>query len=512
MATFTVTNISNISVTPVNQTVFPAGSGLAVTSTTCSGLLAPRQSCTMQVSLQAPPAGRAVATALKVWAQPSADGVEYPISFTVTPGLPTITLVPVGHGGLPALRDPIVATSNGEWLVLGGSTGGFHDFNSPDFTTNIYVYNPNTAQTYSLSYAAAGVPLTVQQQLTSTEPDFLQDGDTLYIIGGYANLAAGVYTTVNTITSINIPNAIASVKAGTSLASSIVFRTDIPQFKVTGGQIGKIGNYFYLAFGQDCEGDYCAASQTYTNTIYQFTTTPLLTSVNFGNIVTHSDNDGSGWRRRDYTLVPFMQGGTETLFAMGGPFTPGANAVVWTNGILFDVNINSNQNFINQQANQYLVPHLSMYSASSNTSYVATFAGLSNLYWAPSGLKYDNTTPYGNVLDLISLDASGNVQEYLNLQPLCSGQPLASCLYMGLSAEFIPVADYYDSRDILQLDQISSTSPTLVGYVYAGLVSTVQEIFGGPNNATNNTYAVYVTPAGSGATSWLNVTNLEPGN
>ena len=49
-----------------------------------------------------------------------------------------------------------------------------------------------------------------------------------------------------------------------------------------------------------------------------------------------------------------MSGSIETLFAMAGPFTQSpTDALVWTNGISFMENMDANDNFINQQANQY---------------------------------------------------------------------------------------------------------------------------------------------------------------
>ena len=135
------------------------------------------------------------------------------------------------------------------------------------------------------------------------------------------------------------------------------------------------------------------------------------------------------------------------------------------------------------------------------------------MYWSSSGLVNNPTTPYGNILDLIRVDAAGNTQEYANLTPMCSGQPLSNCLYMGLGALFIPVDHYYDNRHILQLDELPQDTPTLVGYIYGGLVSTGQDIFGAsPNAVTNQVYEVYVTPSKVGAVNWQNITNLYLGN
>ncbi|MDR3476741.1 MAG: hypothetical protein P4M14_01755 [Gammaproteobacteria bacterium] len=513
-ATFTVTNMTTkVSVTVIDQSSFP--SGLSISSSTCGNLLAPGQSCTIQLVLNAESTGKTISTALKEWAKPSADAVQYPINITVTSGIPSLTLVPVNSSKLPALRDPVVAKNASNWLIVSGSLIAFHDFTNV-FNSDIYVYNPVTTQIDSVNISSTNLPVAVQNQLASSDPEFLQDGDTLYIIGGFYNVPnTATFITLNTITAINVPGMIRAVmNHETNLAPYVNYNTSIPEFQVTGGQLGKIGNYFYLAYGQRCEGFYCGTLQAYTNTIYQFSADPSLSSITIVNSVRHNALDGSGWRRRDYSLAPFKLGNTDTLFALGGPFTPGNFALVWTNGINFNSNLQSNDNFINQQANQYLSPHLSMYSANSNTSYVASFSGLSNLYWGANGLVFDNTTPYGNVMDLISADASGNVQEYANLQPLCSGQPLASCLYMGLSAEFIQApSQNYDNRFILQLDQLPQTTPTLVGYIYGGLLSPSQTIFGtNQSYVTNQVYAVYVVPTGSNTVSWKNITNLYPGN
>ena len=69
----------------------------------------------------------------------------------------------------------------------------------------------------------------------------------------------------------------------------------------------------------------------------------------------------------------------------------------------------------------------------------------------------------------------------------------------------------------MQLDQLPANTKTLVGYLYAGLLSPVQDVFSstpppnGPSYTTNTVYAVYLVPAGSGAGTWKNVTNMNPG-
>lgn len=524
LATFTVTNVSNTKLIAEDISHFPDDSGLSVISTTCGELLEPQDNCTLQLSLDAKWTGDTITTALKIWAKPRFDIAYYPIHVHVTRSVPEITLkavTPSPHKPqLEKFREPMVAKHAGKWLILSGSYGNFHDFDN-DFNPDIYVYDPHTGKIKSVVIADTNLPDDVKKQLSSSVPVFTQDKDTLYIVGGYYNdKQAQTYKTLNTVTLVDVPGMMEAVLAGnTNLKRFVAYcseNTTTPcpdNFQVTGGQLEKLGHHLYLTYGHNCEGFYCAISQVYSNAIYKFIAKPNYhhNTVYIKNIdsVVHDNLDGSGWRRRDYSLAPFKWHGADALLAMAGPFTPGPNADVWTNGIIFNQHIEYDSNFMSQQANQYANANLAMYSAKTDTSYVATFAGLSNLYWSQDGLVYDNTTPYGNILDLISADHHG-VREYVHFDPMCSDKPLIKCLYMGIGAEFIPANDYYDHRGVLELDELPSHHKTLVGYIYGGLVSYSQEPFDDTDETfvTNQVYEVYVKPSAQGKVDWQNVTNV----
>lgn len=80
---YTITNIaSQVSFTAIDQSLFPANSGLSILSDTCGGLLAPGQSCNIDVQL-APTMAQRILAAVRVWAKPSADGVQSPLDINV---------------------------------------------------------------------------------------------------------------------------------------------------------------------------------------------------------------------------------------------------------------------------------------------------------------------------------------------------------------------------------------------------------------------------------------------
>jgi len=114
-ATYTVTNrASKISLTVIDQTRFPSGSGLSILSSTCGTLLSPGQSCVLTLQLQAPPTPQTISFELREWAKPSADGVRLPIVITIQES-PTL-LVAAGQD-LTSSQPPLLAIS-----TSGGST------------------------------------------------------------------------------------------------------------------------------------------------------------------------------------------------------------------------------------------------------------------------------------------------------------------------------------------------------------------------------------------------------
>jgi hypothetical protein len=107
----------------------------------------------------------------------------------------TVDLVPVASTGLPPLHSFAVGTANQRWLIFGGRTNGLHlfvrssgngDVPPPNaFPTSlannlIFVIEPATQKVWS-----ATLPPAYADQMAATNPEFYQDGDTLYVMGGY---------------------------------------------------------------------------------------------------------------------------------------------------------------------------------------------------------------------------------------------------------------------------------------------------------------------------------------
>lgn len=90
---------------------------------------------------------------------------------------------------LPGLHSFAFAQHDGKWLIIGGRTDGLHArqpfaaFPNTDNNTNIYVADVNTKQVWKASLS--GLPTNILEQLQSTNMNFHQIEDTLYVVGGY---------------------------------------------------------------------------------------------------------------------------------------------------------------------------------------------------------------------------------------------------------------------------------------------------------------------------------------
>lgn len=83
-ATFTITNItSRVTLTAVDQSQFPSGSGLSIVSSTCGNPIGPGQTCNIIIQLRAPSTPQIISAQLSEWAKPSIDHVCFPFTIAI---------------------------------------------------------------------------------------------------------------------------------------------------------------------------------------------------------------------------------------------------------------------------------------------------------------------------------------------------------------------------------------------------------------------------------------------
>ncbi|WP_321538775.1 Kelch repeat-containing protein [Flavobacterium piscinae] len=223
----------------------------------------------------------------------------------------SLELNPVTINGLPGLHSFAFGQSDGKWLIIGGRLDGLHArqpfnaFPASNNNSSLYVVDKMTQQSWSVSLSS--LPTGIREQLQSTNMNFYQDGDTLYIIGGYAfSVSANDHITFDKLTAIDVPNLINAIINNLPITNYFK-QISNTIFAVTGGQLGKINTTFYLVGGHRFDGRYNPMgnptfTQTYTNQIRKFTIDNSGTQLSFSLI--EQITDPIHLHRRDYNLVP----------------------------------------------------------------------------------------------------------------------------------------------------------------------------------------------------------------
>jgi hypothetical protein len=406
-----------------------------------------------------------------------------------------ICIEPINIPGLGGLQAYAFGQHNGKWLVVGGRLDGLHrrqPFAAFDIAGNnnqLIVIDPVSQQKWTAPTTSLSVAL--QEQLSSTNMEFHQEGNYLYIIGGYGyNTASAARKTFDNLTAIDVPSVINAIISGTSFTNSFRQISDT-QFGVTGGHLKKINNTFYLIGGNKFDGNYNPMgnptyTQVYTDAIRKFNLSDNGTTITITHLPTITD--AVNLHRRDYNAVPqILPNGTEGITAFSGVFQPSVDLP-----FLNCVNIDSTTYIVNnsfqQYYNHYHCAVLPLYSATNNEMHSVFFGGIAQYYDSLGVLVQDNNVPFVKTIARVTRNSNGTMAEYK--------LPLEMPSLLGAGAEFIPIQSVPQfSNEVLKLDDFTTDS-TLVGYIYGGISSTAANVFftntGSQSSASNQIFKVYV--------------------
>lgn len=398
----------------------------------------------------------------------------------------TVELNPITINGLPGLHSFALGQSQGKWLIIGGRLDGLHArqpfnaFPASNNNSSIYVVDRTTLQSWSVSLST--LPTGIKEQLQSTNMNFYQDDDTLYITGGYAfSNSVNDHITFDKLTAIDVPGLVNAIQNNMPI-SSFFKQISNSIFAVTGGQLGKIGNTFYLVGGHRFDGRYNPMgnptfTQTYTNQIRKFTIDNSETQLSFSLV--EQITDPIHLHRRDYNLVPqvFPDGD------LGYTIFSGVFQINQDLPFLYPVDVKASghlpQTFFNQYLSHYHSGKVGLFESTSNTMHSLFFGGMSQYFYNGTTLVQDNLVPFIKTISRVTREASGNLTEY----KLPNEMPL---LY-GAGAEFIPNLSLpHFSNEVIKLDEITEDQ-FVIGYLVGGIISTSLNPFSA--NQTNTTTA-----------------------
>lgn len=409
-----------------------------------------------------------------------------------------IAIEPMNISGLGGLQAYAWGQHNGKWLVIGGRLDGLHRrqpfaaFDVAGHYNQLIVVDPVAQQKWSAPLSS--LPIGLQEQLSSTNMEFFQEGDYLYLVGGYGySKTFADHTTYPNLSAIKVPDVINAVINGTSFTTNFRQITDT-MFAVTGGYLNKIYNTFYLTGGQKFIGRYNPMGPTHGPGFIQEYTNAIRKFKIFDNGVTLSVThlsaiiDATNLHRRDYNVVPqIMPTGQEGLTAFSGVFQVGVD-LPYLNCVNIDSTGHTVNNAFSQYYNHYHCAHIPIYSASNNEMHTVFFGGIAQYYDSLGILVQDNNVPFVKTIARVTRDASGTMAEYK--------LPIEMPSLLGAGSEFIPVENLPNyNNEVLKLDDFIADT-TLVGYIYGGISSTAANIFftntGTQSSASSQIFKVFL--------------------
>jgi hypothetical protein len=356
------------------------------------------------------------------------------------------------------------------------------------------VYNPTTGK-----INMAPVPKAYQYQLSSTNMCGCQVGDILYGCGGYGKNAAGNYVTYNGFFAINVPKMIDSIlNRRINNLSQLIVSTTNNDMAVTGGELLKVGNYFYVVMGQNFTGEYAGPSSTqvYTDEIRQFSVMNTGSALKASLVKRFNDNNRpdstSRFHRRDLNVVPIINyDGKAGLAVYGGVFTQKVNGI-WQNPVYLTQDASNKpvvtlDSSFSQKYNQYGCAQVQVYDPVSRTMITNLVGGIS--YYSDAGLP-DPNAPFVKIISSIYKYPNGTTSEV----PSGANNSLAD--FVGAEAHFVPLKNYLlaGSSDIIDFSKFASGTPQLVGYMFGGIKSTARQSSTiNPTMANKTLYGVYLS-------------------
>ncbi len=397
-----------------------------------------------------------------------------------------IQLISVNINGLPGLHSFAYAKHENTWLLIGGRKDGLHarqPFNSfpqSQNNTTLYVVDIVTKQIWSKELTELSVGM--KEQLQSTNMNFHQVGDTLYIIGGYAfSPTANNHITFPNLTTIQVSEVIQAIKQNNPIGNFFKQYSD-QQFAVTGGHLVHINDTFLLVGGHRFDGRYNPMgnptyTQSYTNQVRRFFINNSGSAINVNHITPITDE--IHLHRRDYNLIPRIDKNEQLGFTISsGVFQANADLP-----FLYPVDINSN--FVNPitSFNQYLSNYhsavASLFESQTKTQYTLFFGGMSRYFYQGDSLIQDNNVPFTNTISAIKRTSDTDLIE-IKL-------PITMPSLKGASAEFILNESVPTiQEEFIDLNNITSDTVS-IGYIVGGIQSSSLNPF--TNNQTSTTSA-----------------------
>ncbi|MFO1039481.1 MAG: hypothetical protein U1E45_21760 [Geminicoccaceae bacterium] len=398
-------------------------------------------------------------------------------------------------GRLPTLQAFAMGQYGKYWVLLGGRTNGLHNFtndplkNFPPSEQNrkVWVVDPTNWRVWSRSITGSGLSADQVDQLSATNYEDYQSGNTLYVVGGYGYLrSARKFVTFPVMTAVDLPDLITWVQQPSKSPSlaKLIRQTRSETLRVTGGEMTMFGKRAVLAFGQDFAGGYGdpKAVQTYTGQLRSFDIVDDGKRLAIADIeASPAKPDLTNFRRRDYSLMSYLDGGQAKAAALAGVFT--ASGGVFTVPVEFGPSgVPRQQNpaapgTFKQGMNSYDSATLGIYDRSSGATHTVLFGGISYVTYDYKTRTFvpDSNVPFtSQVTDLVR-DRQGRYRQYLfyNGFPKVSGPDVARYLFGAEARTFLKPGTPTTGPGLVDMQAVQAKPGTsqVVGWVFGGIAA-----------------------------------------
>lgn len=408
----------------------------------------------------------------------------------------SIQLEPITGIMVPGTHSFAFAQSGDKWLIIGGRINGLHGLNSngsfePEFANNsVIVIDTTTWQSYSASLNQ--LSRSIVDPIRSTNMQSIHEGNYLYMVGGYGyDSVNDINVTFKTLTAIHVDNMINAVMNAQPIGSFIRQIADT-NLAICGGDLGKIGNDYYLCFGHNFEGNYNnfpspLFTQKYSDRIKKFNITDDGTTITLSNFSYNVDTNN--FHRRDLNVGPIVKpNGSFALEAYGGVFQKDKN-IPFREPITIEASGTSINFGYQQVMSHYTCASIPVFDSASGTMYNTFLGGISlyNYFPATHTVSVDSLVPFIQDVTTMTTHANGTVEETV--------LPTQLSAKLGTNAKFVlneNTAHY--SNDVIKIRALPN-SKTLIGYMYGGI--RAQDANFGGSSANDTIYRVYMTPNNS---------------
>lgn len=406
----------------------------------------------------------------------------------------TVEIVERSWPALSPLHSTAFAQWDGRWLFVTGRTNGLHglfgDNPFPNEFANdeVVVADPATGGVWTAS--VAGLPAELADRLRVTNAQFVQDGPTLYLVGGYGHSqAAGGKITFPTLTALDVPSLMAAVMSGLDLAPHVRDGGTDARLAVTGGHLVRVGERYVLAGGQRFDGEYLGAFiQAYTEALRSFRLTDDGAAITLDSFAEVADADAL--HRRDGNLAPVvLPDGTEGFALYGGVFHPETGLAV-PHPIYVRDGVPTVDSAFAQRLGHYTAPVLPLHDGLTGAMHTVFFGGMGQFYVdeATGAFVEDARLPFVDDVGAVSRAADGTTVETV--------LPFDMPGLLGTNAAFLLAPGVPQTAGgVVRLRDLAGR--TLVGHIAGGIEAD------GPNfstsRAASRVFEVYVTPSGETA-------------